>query len=879
MLSAGNKLGPYEIVAPIGAGGMGEVYRARDTRLGRDVAIKVLPASFAGDAEHLRRFEQEARVVAALNHPNILAIHDVGTPEGAPYLVSELLEGATLLERLAEGPLPPRKAVDYALQIAQGLAAAHDRGIVHRDLKPENLFITQDGRLKILDFGLAKLAHPDMDAGKEGATEGTRTTPGMVMGTAGYIAPEQVRATGVDHRSDIFAFGAVLYEMLSGKRAFQGETSVETLNAILKTEPAELRQENLQISPGLERIVEHCLEKKPSDRFQSSHDLTFALRALSGTEITAAVASPAGQRNWIPWAGTAAVVAVAVLALAFPLWKGEPHEGPMRFAIPVPGEISSLALSADGRMLAFVSFQESSGSNLIFVQGVGAGTARALPGTEGATYPAWSPDDAFLAFFADGKLKKIAVMGGEPLVLASANMGRGISWGSKGVILYAPSPAGGGLWQIHADGTGAALEDNSSEFGRWPVFLPDGEHYLFWTGNFDANPDDKVSGIYLSSLGSKDKKLLVLARSNPGYGGGALFYLDARVGLVSVPLDLNRGRLSGEPTILASALAYSPSTYLANFAVASNGTLIYDSSSGVTLLQLTWYDRFGKQLGTVGDAGVVANPAISPDGSRVVEDINDLKARNVDLWIDDLGRGTTSRFTFTPSEDVGGVWSRDGKRIAYRANVRGPNLHIKNANGLLPAREIFGAGHPEGGDRLQPNSWSADDQEILCTQRAASASKLFLVKVASGAMTPFLNANGNQVTGQISSDGKWMAYASDESGEWEIYATTFPGAAGKWQVSRGGGTQPRWRGDGKEIFYLGPRNILTWVPVSTEAGFSTGVPAQLFQLHTRPPVSNTDLYVYDLSKDAKRFLIARYVKPEHVPPLQIVLNSTAPNDK
>jgi serine/threonine protein kinase/Tol biopolymer transport system component len=895
-LSPGTKLGPYEIVAAVGAGGMGEVYRARDTRLGREVALKVLPSSFSSDAERLRRFEQEARAVAALNHSNILAIHDIGTHEGAPFLVTELLKGETLRERLRGGPLPVRKALEVAIQAAHGIAAAHEKGIIHRDLKPANIFVTTDGRVKLLDFGLAKLTQGD-DSGISETQSPTRTADpitqtgaGAVLGTAAYMSPEQVRGKPSDARSDIFALGTILYEMLSGQRAFEKDSSADTMAAILKEEPAELSGDGRKVPPAVEHIVRHCLEKNPAERFQSARDLAFDLESVSGISTTSAAAlseTQSPQRKWLVVAtgmlliGLLAGFSITALVLrrsGSSVWEAGGRSERMQFTIPVAGQVNSLALSADGRMLAFVIPDETSGSNIIYVQRVGGGEARALPGTEGATYPAWSPDGTYLAFFADGKLKKVAVAGGEPLVLGGASMGRGISWGSKGVILYAPAP-GGGLWQIHADGTGAAPVVIAKEFVRWPAFLPDGEHYLFWAGNFDVSPEDKVSGIYFSSLGSQDKKLLVLARSNPGYGAGALFYLDAKLRLVSVPLDTSRGRLTGEPNVVATAVAYSPSTYWANFAVAANGTTVYDGSSGVALSQLTWYDRSGKQLGTVSDAGVVANPAISPDGRLVVVDMNDLKSRNIDLWIDDLVRSTNSRFTFTPSEDAGGVWSRDGISIAYGATLNGPNLHIKKANGLQPARVVVTAGQPVGSDWLTPNSWSASDQNILCTQQTSPESKLVLVDVTSGAVTPFLSASGSQAAGQVSPDGKWVAYASSESGEWEIYATSFPDGAGKWQVSRGGGTQPRWSREGKEILYVAPKNALTAVPVSTDGGFSTGVPARLFQVHSRPPVSNTDFYTYDVSKDGKRFLVSRYVKPELNPPLHIVLNAGAAAEK
>jgi Tol biopolymer transport system component len=875
-LNSGTKLGPYEIQAPLGAGGMGEVYRASDTRLNRAVAVKVLPKSVAGDPDRLRRFEQEAQAVAALDHPNILSIHDTGSYEGAPYLVTELLEGSTLRQRLAGGALPQRKAVEYARQMAHGLAAAHEKGIVHRDLKPENIFLTNDGRVKILDFGLAKLA-----PGERGPAPADRTltgvvptTPGTVLGTVGYMSPEQVRGQAADSRSDIFSFGAVLYEMLAGQEAFHGDSSVETMNAILKQEPPELSDAKLRISPGLERVVRHCLEKDPGDRFQSARDLEFALGALSGTEVGSAVRVVAPRRSWPVWAAAGVVIVLALVG-AFLLMERSSAPQRMQFAIPVSGEVYSMALSRDGSLLAFVSPDPETGNNMIYVQRVGSGEARELPGTEGASYPAWSPDNTALAFFAGGKLRKIGVGGGPAVSLANATHGRGVSWGSQGVILYTPE-IGGPIWRVNPDGSGAAQEtvargDENSH--RWVSFLPDGRHYLFLSVSFSASvgPDN---GIYLSTLGSKERRQLVNAGSSGMYGAGSLFYLDPKAALMAAPLDVSAGKLGGGPQAAAAAVDYSPSTLLANFTVADNGTLVYDSSPGAALSQLTWYDRSGKETGTLGGAAIVANPAIAPDGNLVAVDINNLRANNVNLWIQDAARDTTSRFTFGTSEEVDGVWARDGSMIAYRGVERVPIISVKRASGVGTPR-IVASGDLNGD--LIPNSWSADDKQILgMVQPAAGGSQLVLIELETGKMTTFLRASGSQSNGQISSDGKWVAYASDESGQWEIYVTTFPGAAGKWQVSSGGGTEPRWSHDGKEIFYIAPGGMLTAVPVSAGAeGISTGAAAPLFRIHGRAPISSTDLFTYDVAPDGKRFLVNRYLRPEHPTPLTIVLNAVA----
>ncbi len=877
-LNSGMKLGPYEILAPLGAGGMGEVYRARDTRLGREVALKILPESFAREPDRLHRFEQEARAVAALNHPNILAIFDTGQENGSPYLVSELLEGETLREILDGGALPQRKAIDYGVQMAQGLAAAHEKGIVHRDLKPENIFVSKDGRVKILDFGLAKLAQSGSVSDSVTLTH-SHTAAGVVLGTASYMAPEQVRGGGVDARTDIFAFGAVLYEMLSGKRAFRRDTTAETMTAVLKEDPAELADPGHVVSPALDRIVRRCLEKNSEQRFQSAKDLSFALSALSGSDTAAARIAAAPSR--IPAYLWISVLVAAALATAI-TWFGAHRSEPkirMEFSIAVSGEVSHLALSADGSTLAFVSPSENSGQPQIFVQRVGSPNATLLAGTEGASYPFWSPDGANLAFFANGKLMKVAVAGGAPVALANVEAARGGSWGSRGVIVYAPD-SGSFLWRINADGSGAAaLNDHpfskDDQSHRWPVFLPDGNHFLFWAGNFGNARDDHFSAIYASSLDGKEMNLVQICHSSFGIDSAHLFYADDERHLVSVPFDSGKAAVSGASTQIANAVGFQPSTYWVALTVSRNGTLIYNTSTGATLSALTWMDRAGKELGRVGEPAVQCNPSLSPEGNRVAVDISDQKANNVDIWFESVSAAGSSRFTFDPAEEVVGVWSRDGSKLAYRSaggSTGRAGLFLKAASGLEPEKAIH---QVTASDDIVPNSWTPDNRRILCTHQAVAGNHLELVPADGTASLPFMAGTGNQSNGQISPNGKWVAYASDESGNWEIYVTTFPGAVGKWQVSRGGGTEPRWRGDGKEIFYLGPSGTMTAVPVSTVGTFSTGTATPLFQFHGRAAISSTDVFSYDVSKDGKRFLVNRYVKPASITPLTIVLNAGA----
>jgi len=555
----------------------------------------------------------------------------------------------------------------------------------------------------------------------------------------------------------------------------------------------------------------------------------------------------------------------------------------MQFALDFPEEmsISHMALSRDGSMLVFVSPEENSALPMLFVQRIGSPDVTPLPGTQGASYPFWSPDNTAVAFFANGKLLKMSISGGSPQVLGTAFAARGGSWGSKGVIIYSPD-AQSPLQRVNADGTGMAPATQSIRLAqdqshRWPVFLPDGTHFLFWAGNFANLKGDRTSGIYLSSLEGKERKLIALCHSSFAYDSHNLYYADDQRQLVGVAFDPSSDTVSGGVGVIANLVGFQPATYWTALTVAQNGTFIYNTSVGAAQSVLTWIDRSGKELGRVGHSAVTSNPTLSPEGGRVAADISDLKANNVDIWIESTSGGGNSRFTFDPAEEVVGVWSRDGSMLAYRlADSEGTSLEIKTATGLERERKRYTLPNATMDD-IEPNSWSSDGQYLLCMRQTASGAYLVLVPVASGEPTRFLNGKGSETNGQFSLDGKWVAYASDESGNWEVYVTSFPGAAGKWQVSRGGGTEPRWRGDGKEIFYIAPNGMLTAVPVSSEGTFSTGTPAPLFQIRGRAPISRTDVFTYDVTKDGKRFLVNRYVAPEHIAPLTILLNTPTGN--
>ena len=894
-LTAGTKLGPYEILAPLGAGGMGEVYRARDTRLGRDVAVKVLPERLISSPDFRQRFEREARAISSLQHPHICVLHDIGHDEAAgEFLVMEFLEGETVAARLKKGKLPLQELLKIGMEIADALDKAHRKGLVHRDLKPANIMLTKNGA-KLMDFGLAKptaliaaggtASAPLLSAAMtvDGPSPASPiTSAGSVIGTIQYMSPEQIEGKEADARSDIFALGATLYEMATGARAFQGRSQISVASAILEKDPEPISRTQPLAPPALDRVLAQCLAKNPDDRFQSAHDMGLALKwisveAGSPRQIETGGVKPPLQRAWL-WA-TMAAMAIAG-ALVVYLLTPRPAAGErMQFAIPVQAEVSNLALSADGKMLALVGLDSASGQEMLCFERVGSALSTRLAGTEGASYPFWSPDDTDIGFFANGQLQRISITGGPPQVIAPASHGRGGSWGCKGVIIYAPD-AGGPLWRVNVDGSGAApLTDKSFVRGegshRWPMFLPDGRQFLFFATAFASGATGVTNGIYLSSLSGSQKKLVLANDSNFSFANGHLYTEDDRNDLVAVPFSIAEGKVAGEPRVIAEHVGYESSVQYGLLSAGGNDTAVYGAGSGGVISALTWYDRTGKALGRVVEPAIEANPSLSPDGKRAVVDIANPNSTNVDVWIEDLEHGTASRLTFDPTEDATGVWSRDGQTIAYRSNSRAGagSIEIKKATGLEEARAVVVTRIQ---DDIMPNSWSLDDKTILCTyEPAQGGASLELVDVASGKMTPFTSSKASETNGMISPDGKRVAYASNETGEWEIYVTTFPGTQGKWQVSRGGGVEPRWQGDGKAIYYLDPKGVLTAVPVTAQGTFSAGTPSPLFPAHGRLPVSDTDIFTYDVTKDGKHFLVNSYLKPDHVEPLTVVLNAMA----
>lgn len=879
-LPSNTRLGRYEILSQLGAGGMGEVYRARDPKINREVAIKVLPVAFSADEERLRRFEQEAQAAGALNHPNILAIHDVAAHDGYPYVVSELLEGQTLHELMGGSALQPRKAVDYALQIARGLAAAHERGIVHRDLKPENLFVTTDGRVKILDFGIAKLIERvgDGEAWTEPPTRRLETDPGMAIGTPGYMSPEQVRGQRVDHRSDLFSFGAVLYEMLAGRRAFRGDTAVETLHAILKEDPPDLSTPSSPVSPALARVVTHCLEKNPEQRFQSARDLTFALEAPSGS--IASGQSPVGRRSRgdstlrspLPWAvaGTALLLAAMASAVVYRQSVGraqtELHAVRLSILAPEGAVIDSMALSHDGRYLAFTA-PDDSGRRRLWVRPMDSLAANLLSGTDGAFLPFWSPDGQFIAFFAEGKLKKIAAAGGPPLTLYDAPTGRGGSWGRDGTIIFTPTDASG-LVALSASGEATPVttldETRQENSHRLPQFLPDGRHFIY----LRRSRQQEDSAIAVGSLDEKGgtKILLKGALSAAAYAPPGYLIFAREQTLVARPFDRAKREFSGEAFSIAEHVGLVKTQARSLFSVSGTGLLAYGSTFALTN-ELLWFDRTGTRVGAVGPTSHYGQIALSPDGTRAAVTRRGASQAG-DLWLLDVATGTPARFTFTPWTEDGPIWSPDGIQIVFSQETdNGPaDLYRKPSSGAGDEERLL---KTDTGER--PVAWSPDGRFILYKAFTSKTRwDLWTLPVSGDRQpTPFLSTEADESQGDFSPDGRWVAYTSDETGSSEVYVQRFPPSGGKWQVSSSGGAQPKWRHDGKELFYLAPDRTLMSLEVKAGAGFQHGVPRPLFRTSIGNYLNDNR---YAVVEQGQRFLISTAGEDETSAPISILMN-------
>ncbi len=858
-LLPGDRLGPYEITASIGAGGMGHVFKARDTRLDRVVAIKVLPPLFAGDPILRQRFDREARTVAGLNHPNICVLHDIGEQGPLAYLVMEYLEGETLAARLSRGPLPLDEVRLYGAQIADALDRAHRHGVVHRDLKPANVMLTRTGA-KLLDFGLAR---PPVEALFSSETRAPGETPitaeGVLVGTLQYMAPEQLEGRPVDARTDVFALGALLYEMATGERAFPGSNQASIIAAILNREPPPPSTRQPLAPPSLDHIVARALAKDPDDRWQTARDVCLELRTR--THAQPAGATRTASRS--TWAVAAAVLA-ALLVLSYASRWLTPltPPGPVVRAMLTPPERMLFQLtgdyggppvvSPDGRRVVFAAM-DGFGRRQLWLRRFEALAAEALPGTDGASFPFWSPDSRAIGFFADGKLKRIDLGAGSPLTLCDAHAGRGGAWSPQGVILFAPTtqsglhqvPAGGG---VPTEVTGIAGTPFQSH--RWPQFLPDGRRFLFHAVRREPDGADR-SEVFLGALGVREPRPIMRASSQAQYSAGHLLFVRDRT-LWAQPFDLQSETLGAAPSAVAHDVLEDPTIWRAIFSASDSGALVYQT--GVAGTQLTIYDRDGHEVGPVGERGIIFDVNASPDGTRVA--VN--RGEPADIWVYELSRGTSLRLTFDARNETLPVWSPQGDRLAFNQSQPDGTVSVLEvpASGGQP-REIVPAGETSVTD------WSPDGRMLLLRHGppVASPGDIWIGPATPGAspsgallQTPFAEYHA-----RFSPDGRWVSYVSNESGRDEVYVMPFlppgeddtPVQPARVRVSTAGGVLPRWRRDGRELFYMAPDLRLMSAAVDG-AGRSLAVRSIAALFPMSPKAVG---WVYDVLPDGQRFIV------------------------
>jgi eukaryotic-like serine/threonine-protein kinase len=865
-LVSGNFIGPYKILSMIGSGGMGEVYRASDSRIGREVAVKILPSHFSHDPDRLRRFEQEARAAGMLNHPNVVAIHDAGTFNGSPYLVSELLQGEVLQQKLKGQPLPVRKAVDYAIQIAKGLSSAHEKGIIHRDLKPGNIFLTREGRVKVLDFGLAKLTHPDAPISTSNQPENIdQTDTGIVLGTVVYMSPEQVTGRKVDHRSDIFAFGSVLYEMLAGRRPFGGDTQIEIMHAILKADPPELSQSNGNIPPSLERIVRRCLEKDPDHRFQNTSDLAFALESLSSTSGTAVVPLRQKKPLQLAWI-LSGILFLAATILGVALYRSLNRTAPessssaqqLSIVLPPNTVLNSSAISPDGQRLAY-AINGTTGFSKLWLRSMDSTQAQEIPDTEDATLPFWSPDSRSIGFFTETELKKWTIGGGPPETLCEVDLPKGGTWNQYGDILFA-SQGPRSIYRISARGgepTPASTLDESRNEARhsFPQFLPDGRHFFYMLRG--------AKGVYIASLDSKDRKLILpesipVRFVDPGY----LFF--SRSGKLMVQrFDTNRMELTGEAIPITDN--WSGHVSGPNFSVSENNVLI-NGGGDDWASQPIWFDRSGKQSSplkgypsTIGEPGGYWFCDLSSDDKHL------LTIWKGAMWMVELVSGSFTRFAMTNESEA--VFSPDGSQVIYKD----VGLYRRSSSGSGKVELLS----ESSGEDL---NWSADGRFLTFT--AGNPKTLFNLWVlplnGERKAFPFLQTETREENPVLSPDGKWVAFQSYQSGRSEVYVRSFPvEAAGVWAISTDGGEKPIWRRDGKELFYLTLDKKLMAVEVQTGEVFKVGTSRFLFQTHAQPRINTWGIgkgKQYFVSSNGTHFLVNTLIDNPTPSEINVLLN-------
>ena len=883
-LAPGSRLGPYEIVAPLGAGGMGEVYRAKDTRLGRDVAVKALPEGFALDPERLARFEREAKLLASLSHANIAGIHGLEEVAGLRYLILEFVDGETLADRLGRGPLPLDEALEVGRHIAMALEAAHEAGIVHRDLKPGNIMINVAGDVKVLDFGLAKGgasagSGSNLNLSASPTMTYAATAAGVILGTAAYMSPEQARGRGVDRRTDIWSFGCVLYECLTARAAFAGETVSDLVAQILQTEP-QWNALPAGTPASLRRLLERCLRKDARERLRDIGDARLELSEIRGSVPDDAPST--SRRAPIGWiTGLALVSLVAVAAVFWP--RGTQSSAPIHASLLAPpGAMFSggmatpmpIALSPDGATIAFCA-REGEGPEMLWVRVISTGESRALAGTEGAWSPFFSPDGRSVGFMSGNGLKRVDVAGGPVSTVLRADDLRGATWGRDGTILFSPDSEGP-LWKVSAEGGVATqvttLDSSAGEAThRYPIFLPDGRHYLYLARRSTTGRGAEPV-IYAGVLGSSERKKVLSASSNLAYASGHLLYVKDGA-LMAQPFDVARLVVTGTPVAIAQGVRWEKRFSRGVFAVSQQGLLAYLEGDLATGSQLEWLDRTGKSLGKVGEPADYTYggiPYIAPDGRSAVLNILSPSRSTSEVHTIDLATGRRTRVTVDDGDHPAAIWSHDGASIVV-VDAPDPLGHLtfRTLGGTLA--EPFLA-HP---GNLWPRSASPDGRYVLFDVHRvgiAGASEILAAPTnGRGAPIKVASGGGRLGMGQFSPDGRYVAYESDESGRSEIYVVTFPEPGGKWQVSQAGGLEPRWNRNGRELFYFDLSNRLQSVAVSSAAaGLEVGEPQPLFQFHG----AGSGLR-YDISPDGNRFLVTAPPGERAAPAITLVSNWAA----
>ncbi|HYB53119.1 MAG TPA: protein kinase [Thermoanaerobaculia bacterium] len=885
-LSAGTKLGPYEIQSPLGAGGMGEVYKALDTRLERTVAIKILTGQLASSAELRQRFEREAKTISKLSHPHICALYDVGQADGTEYLVMEYLEGETLTQRLARGPLPPEQVLRYGIEMAEALDQAHRQGIVHRDLKPGNVMVSKSG-VKLLDFGLAKVVAPVVPvsgvtalptvAGAPDLTQG-----GTILGTFQYMAPEQLEGKEADTRTDIFALGEVLYEMATGRKAFAGKTQASLIGSILKDEPAAISTIQPMAPPALDRVIRICLAKDPEDRWQSAHDIAAELKWISegsqaGVAAPAAISTRRRSRERLAWAGFA-LASLAAIALGVGFLRRAPAAPRvLRFQIdpsestPYKGVGAGVdllpALSPDGMLMVFPA-EDAHGKSVLWVRPLDSLEAHPIAGTEEGLYPFWSPDNHSIGFFAGQKLKRVDVSGGPVQTICDAPAGRGGTWSRDGVILFAPS-AQGPIHRVSASG-GASVPalsldaSHGEDSQRWPFFLPDGKHFLYFS-YLGANPEahNQNGGVRVGALDSKQTSQVVPEGSNAVYvdPGEVLFYRGGN--LLAQRFDLSSLKSIGDPVAVAEGVGYIEARKFALFSVSPAGILVYARAVAFPS-RLTWFDRQGKQLGLVGESGDYNTPVLSPDGRRLAITVQE--GQHQSIWMYDLARGSKTRFSQGTADEGPLVWSPDGSRVAYGSARGGPSrLFVRPVGGEGSEQALLKTTNAE-----VPSSWSSDGRYIAYSAPGETTDWDVWILPLFGERKPFpfLQTNAREFFPVFSPDSKWIAYDSNDSGRDDVFVAPFPGPGQRIPISTAGGKEPSWRRDGKELFYIDDDGKMMAVPIHSGATLEAGLPVPLFETRSRL----SQIGRYDVTPDGQKFLVVTRVAEREIPPIAVVVN-------